>query len=252
MCPSAEAVEKVRVLLSEQPGVGSDARQVLQSADDMTIVGQAHSGRQTISLAAHLKPDVLVIEDCGEGVDALLTVESLKAGGEAPPVLIYTTWDDDEHVFTLLSAGVSGYLLKDIGAAEFLSAVRTVSSGQCVLHPDIARRVMARFAEQAGRPLADRPSSLSKRETEVFDLLASGLGDRDIAQRLGVSTRTVQVHVQHIFKRLGVRSRMDAISFALRHGWLSAQRITLAHGHRDGAAPPSGVPREGAGAMPLG
>jgi len=141
-------------------------------------------------------------------------------------VLILSAYDDDQFVFSLLEAGAAGYLLKSVRGHELIDAVRSVYAGESVLHPSIARKVLNRFvpvAEKTGRE--ELAEVLSKREVEVLRLATKGLSNQDIANELCLSLRTIQAHLGHIFNKLGVSSRTEAVVHALKEGWISFEDV---------------------------
>jgi DNA-binding NarL/FixJ family response regulator len=141
-------------------------------------------------------------------------------------VLILSAYDDDQFIFSLLEAGAAGYLLKSIRSRELIDAVRAVYSGESVLHPSIARKVLNRFVSTSGKPEGQEPSGvLSDREMEVLKLAAKGLSNQDIAEKLCLSIRTVQGHLGHIFNKLQVGSRTEAVVRALKEGWVTLDDV---------------------------
>jgi DNA-binding NarL/FixJ family response regulator len=158
------------------------------------------------------------------GIEA---TERIKAVRPATAVLILTQYDYDQYVFALLAAGAAGYLLKDVPSAEVVRAVRLVHAGEPVLHPTIAKKVLARFAEE--EPLRqqtrDVDALLTERERDVLQLAACGMSNARIAARLSVSLRTVQAHLTNIFNKLGVGSRTEAVIVCLRRGLLRLEDL---------------------------
>jgi DNA-binding NarL/FixJ family response regulator len=143
-----------------------------------------------------------------------------EAGGNPPRILMLTTFDLDEHVYDALSAGASGFLLKDITAERLFDAVRVVAAGEALLAPSVTRRLIGEFARQRPRPTG-RPDSLDAltvRETEVLRLIASGLSNQEIADRLVVSEETVKTHVSRVLAKLGLRDRTQAVVLAYESG----------------------------------
>jgi len=141
-------------------------------------------------------------------------------------VLILTAYDDDQLVFGLLEAGAAGYLLKSVHGRELVDAVRAVYAGESVLHPSIARKVLNRFAHVSGQPQEPKPLELlTEREREVLRLATRGLSNQDIARELSLSLRTVQAHLGHIFNKLGVSSRTEAVVRALKEGWVTLDDV---------------------------
>jgi DNA-binding NarL/FixJ family response regulator len=154
------------------------------------------------------------------GIDATRQIKSRHPGVS---VLILTAYDDDQYISAVLEAGAAGYLLKDVKGSELADAVLRIHSGEAVLHPVVARKVLQRFTESRG----ETPSlgRLTERELEVLRFAATGLGNKEIGHSLDLSSRTVQVHLAHIFEKLGVASRTEAVIYGLRHGLLKLEDL---------------------------
>jgi DNA-binding NarL/FixJ family response regulator len=138
-------------------------------------------------------------------------------------VLILTAYDNEQYIFALLEAGAAGYLLKNVRRSELINAIRAVQRGESVLHPQIARKVVERFRDTRGPVAVEEPGRevLSERELEVLRLAGKGKSNKDIANDLSLSIRTVQAHLGNIFNKLGVGSRTEAVLLALKKGWLT-------------------------------
>ena len=136
-----------------------------------------------------------------------------------------TAYDDDQYVFTLLDAGAAGYLLKDVDRAQLVSAIRAVVRGEAPLHPEIAKKVLGRMRSPGGGSATAATDVLSERELEILRLAANGLSNSAIAERLAISARTVQTHLSHIFDKLAVASRTQAVIVALREGWFGLRDL---------------------------
>jgi len=154
-----------------------------------------------------------------DGIEATKQIKTLCPGIS---VLILSAYDDDQFVFSLLEAGAAGYLLKSVRGQEIVDAVRAVYSGESVLHPAVARKVLNRFARPSAEIEAKKSSELlSEREMEVLRLVTKGLSNKDIADKLYLSVRTVQGHLANIFNKLQVSSRTEAVVHALKQGWVT-------------------------------
>jgi len=160
-------------------------------------------------------------------LDGIEATRQIKVLYPATAVLILSAYDDDQFVFRLLEeAGAAGYLLKSIRGRELIDAVRAVYAGESVLHPSIARKVLNRFSLVSGRPREQKPSAvLTEREIEVLSLATRGLSNQDIASELSLSLRTVQAHLGHIFNKLQVSSRTEAVVHALKEGWVTLKDV---------------------------
>ena len=220
-------MRKIRITVSDDHAVVREGtRTLLEREDDMELVGEAADGVDSIKLIESLKPDVAILDIAMPGLSGIEVTRRIKTTIPSTAVLILTAYDDDEYVFALLEAGAAGYLLKDAPGRELVEAVRSVYSGEPVLHPSIARKVIQRALvspEKAGGTTAN--ATLSKREIEVLQLAAKGLSNRDIAQALHISSRTVQRHLNMIFNKLSVGSRTEAIFKSVKQGWLSFEDL---------------------------
>ncbi|MEU6348758.1 response regulator transcription factor [Streptomyces sp. NPDC047072] len=193
--------------------------QLLSTQPDFTVVGTARDGAEALRVCRAQDPDVVLMDVRMPVMDGIEATERLQQGAGAPRVLVLTTFDLDEYVYDALAAGASGFLLKDVTAERLFEAVRVVAAGQALLAPAITRRLIAEFARQ--RPKA-RPqgtlSSLTPRETDVLRLLAEGLSNPELAERLGVGEETVKTHVSRILSKLGLRDRTQAVVMAYESG----------------------------------
>ncbi|HEY5477058.1 MAG TPA: response regulator transcription factor [Tepidiformaceae bacterium] len=220
---------KIRVIIAEDHAVVREGtRELIDREPDIEVVGEATNGAEAVALADRLLPDVAILDISMPVMTGIEATERIKAAHPSTAVLVLTAYDDDPYIFALLKSGAAGYLLKDVASSEVVRAIRSVHSGEPVLHPAIARKVMARFsAEQAATGTVVEPAisqkklSLTDREMEVLRLAANGMTNAEIADSLYFSVRTVQVHMTHIFSKLGVGSRTEAVIASLRQGLLS-------------------------------
>ena len=212
---------KIRVLLVEDHVIVREGtREFLQREEDMEVVGEAGDGEEAVNLAAELKPDVVVMDIAMPKLSGVEATKQIKALNPSIAVLILTAYDYDQYIFALLEAGAAGYLLKGVKVRELIDAIRAVYAGESVLHPVIAHRVVNRLVSPVPKE-TQAIEPLSEREMEVLRLAATGVSNKDIAQQLFLSPRTVQVHLGNIFNKLGVASRTEAVLHALRKGWLT-------------------------------
>ncbi|HSR31796.1 MAG TPA: response regulator transcription factor [Anaerolineae bacterium] len=218
-------MEKITVLLADDHVLMREGtRELLEREEGFQVVGEADDGEQAVELAARLEPDVALIDIAMPKLNGIEATKQIKATCPATAVLILTAYDDDQYVFTLLEAGAAGYLLKDVRARDLVEAVRAVNAGESVLHPVIARKVVNRFAHRPDESSEESPvDQLTEREMEVLRLAAKGMSNKEIAQELVLSVRTVQGHLHNIFEKLRVGSRTEAILHALRKGWLTLE-----------------------------
>jgi DNA-binding NarL/FixJ family response regulator len=224
--------ERIRIIIAEDHAVVREGtRQLLEREPDLEVVGEAADGAQAVALVEQFRPDVAIMDISMPVMTGIEATKRIKASHPATAILILSAYDDDQYVFALLAAGAAGYLLKDVPSAELVRAVRLVHAGEPVLHPAIARKVLARFATPSGQPAAAPPTGeparllLTDREQEVLQLAACGLSNAEISARLYLSIRTVQVHLTHIFGKLGVGSRTEAVIAGLRSGLLKLEDL---------------------------
>ena len=221
-------LNKIRVIIAEDHAVVREGtRQLLEREDDIEVAGEAPNGAEAVVLAERLNPDVAIMDISMPIMGGIEATKRIKAVRPATAVLILTAYDDDQYVFALLGAGAAGYLLKDVPSAEVVRAVRAVHAGEPVLHPAIARKLLARFASegQAEQQLRDDGAVLTERERDILRLAACGMSNSRIAEQLDVSIRTVQAHLTHIFDKLGVGSRTEAVIAGLRRGVLRLEDL---------------------------
>jgi len=200
-----------RVLLADdQAAVRSGLRALLELRGDIVVVGEARHGAEAVELAGHLRPDVVLMDVRMPTMDGITATAAItSAPGEAGPrVLVLTTFDLDEYVFAALAAGASGFLLKNTPPAELRRAVAVVADGQALLDPAVTRRVIERHVQPR---TTTELRGLTARELEVARLIAAGLTNEEISQRLVLSGWTVKTHVRHILAKLGARDRVQVV-----------------------------------------
>jgi len=210
----------IRVLLADDHRlVRTGFRVILESEDDIEVVGEAADGAQAVDLAARLRPDVILMDVEMPGLDGLEATRRVTAQG-GPSVLILTTFDRDDYLFAALQAGASGFLLKNGTPEALTEAVRVLAAGDALLAPAITRRVIETFTNPALRqPSAGaRLAELTPREHEVLLLMASGATNAEIAGRLRLGETTVKTHVSRVLMKLGARDRTQAVVLAYELG----------------------------------
>lgn len=219
-------MDKIKILIADDHAVVREGtRQILEEEPDLEVVAEAVDGEEAIKLADSLRPDLVIIDISMPKVDGIEATRQIKALYPAMAVLVLTAYDDDQFVFSLLEAGAAGYLLKSVRGKELIDAVRQVHAGESVLHPTIARKVLNRFVTAPDQSSIRKEKILSERETEVLRLATQGLNNQGIADKLCLSLRTVQAHLGHIFNKLQVSSRTEAVVKALKEGWISLEDI---------------------------
>jgi DNA-binding NarL/FixJ family response regulator len=192
---------------------------VLESDDEIEVIGQASTGREAIALTRRREPDVVLMDVQMPDLDGIAATRELAGAAPAARVLILTTFEEDDYIFGGLRAGASGFLLKRTPAEELIRAVHTVAAGESLLSPSVTRRVIDRMARQPERqPGAADLELLTPREREVLELLAAGLSNAEIAAKLVIEESTVKTHVKRVLMKLGVRDRVQAVIFAYENG----------------------------------
>ena len=204
------------VVADDQQIVREGFTALLETQADITVVGCASDGEEAIRVCSEQQPDVVLMDVRMPGVDGIEATRRLPGS----KVIILTTFDLDDYVYDALSAGASGFLLKDAGAERLFEAVRVVAAGEALLAPTITRRLIAEFARQRPRVRAtpERLSELTPREVEVLRLVAEGLSNLEIADRLVLSDETVKTHVSRVLFKLGLRDRTQAVVAAYESG----------------------------------
>jgi DNA-binding NarL/FixJ family response regulator len=209
------------VVADDEPVVRSGFAALLDTQDDITVVGTARDGAEAVAVCRSAEPDVVVMDIRMPGMDGIEATRQVTAGDQAGPrVLVLTTFGLDEYVYDALNAGASGFLLKDATAASLFDAVRVVAAGDALLAPSVTRRLINEFARQRSSPpmRPDQLRRLTPRETEVLRHVADGLTNAEIAGRLVVAEETVKTHVSRILAKLVVRDRTQAIIVAYESG----------------------------------
>jgi DNA-binding NarL/FixJ family response regulator len=207
----------IRVLLADdQRVVREGLGTLLGLLDGIELVGTAADGEEAIALAARHDPDVVLMDLRMPRLDGTEAIRRLAERGERPRTIALTTYADDASVLGALRAGARGYLTKDAGAEQIRAAVEAVARGEAALDPAVQHHVLAALTEPA--PASELPDGLTPREAEVLALIAEGLTNAEIADRLVVSAATVKTHVNHIFAKAGVRDRAQAVVYAYANG----------------------------------
>ncbi len=224
----------IRVLLVDDHAVlRAGFRTILESAGDITVIGEAATGGDAVAAASALHPDVICMDVQMPGMDGLEATRLIVADPSIDAaVIIVTTFDRDDYLFTALDAGASGFLLKNAGADELVAAVRVVATGDALLAPEVTRRVIERYATASGGrtpapPEPSRPApppgwagaeTLTDRERDVLRLVAQALSNAEIARELYIGEATVKTHVSNVLQKLGARDRVHAAVLAHQHG----------------------------------
>jgi NarL family two-component system response regulator LiaR len=219
--------KKIKVIIADDHAVVREGtRKILDQEDDIQVLAEASNGEEAVQQADELHPDVILMDISMPKMDGIEATRLIKEKNPGIAILILTAYDDDQFIFSLLEAGAAGYLLKNIHHHELVDAIRAVYSGESVLHPSIARKVLNRFGkpdEKTEKKSLLEP--LSEREMEVLKLVTKGYSNKEIADQLYLSIRTVQGHLGNIFNKLMVSSRTEAVVRALKEGWVTLDDI---------------------------
>jgi DNA-binding NarL/FixJ family response regulator len=222
----------IRVLLADdQALVRAGFRALIDSEDDLEVVGEAGDGREAVELALRLLPDVVLMDIRMPHLDGIEATRRIAADVRLRDVrlVILTTFETDEYVFEALRAGASGFLVKDTEPAELLRGIRVVARGESLLSPGVTRRLIAEFAAQVpARAISPGLDVLTEREREVMALVAAGLSNEEIAERLVVSPATAKTHVSRVMAKLDARDRAQVVVLAYESGLVQPGRAAAA------------------------
>jgi DNA-binding NarL/FixJ family response regulator len=209
----------IRVLVvDDQSMVRAGFRMLLANEEEIEVVAEASNGLEAIDKAARFHPSVVLMDIRMPELDGLQATRRILAAGNGARILILTTFDLDEYVYEALSAGASGFVLKDDPPEQLIGAIRTVAAGDALLSPAVTKRVIEQFT-RLPRPTPPKEfEQLTSREQEVFRLIAAGLSNPEIAQELYISEATVKTHITHILQKLGLRDRVQAVVLAYQTG----------------------------------
>lgn len=217
---SNKSKAKIRVLLADDHHmVRAGIRQLLESADDLQVIAEAGDGEEAQTLIQKHKPDVAVLDIQMPKASGIEVTRWVRANLPAVGVLILTAYDDDPYVMAVLQAGANGYVLKTAQADDLIQSVRDVNEGKSTLDPAITRKLMSNLFKQPDNKITAEP--LTDRELDVLRLAAKGFTNKAIGMQLGISDRTVQGHLAHIFDKMQATSRTEAVMRAVSLGWIS-------------------------------
>lgn len=222
--PSIQPKKIGVVLVDDHAVVRQGLRMFIEMQKDMEVLGEGVSGIEAVELAAHLHPDVILLDLLMPHMDGVEATHRILENDPHARVLILTSFGEDDKVFPAIRAGAQGYLLKDIQPRELVQAIREVYQGKAQLHPDIAMRLMKAvsgepsFTEPKPEPVPKELQGLTDREREVLECIAQGMTNREIAEKMVISEKTVKTHVSNLLDKLDLEDRTRAAIWALKHG----------------------------------
>ncbi len=220
-------MEKIKLLIADDHAVVREGtKQILEQEPDLEVVAEAADGEEAVQKTGSTHPDVVLMDVAMPKMDGISATKQIKNLHPKTAILVLSAYDDDQFVFSLLEAGAAGYLLKSVRGKELVDAIRAVHAGESVLHPTVARKVLNHFVPASGKTARQRSAEvLSERELDVLRLASHGLSNQEIADKLCLSLRTVQAHFSHIFNKLQVSSRTEAVVRALKEGWVTLDDV---------------------------
>ena len=219
---------KIRILIADDHAVLREGmRSLLEKERDFEVVGEASDGEEAARLGSELKPDVVIMDIVMPKLSGIEATRLIKQASPSSAVLILTAYSDIRYILGLLEAGACGYLLKSARGSEVVAAIRAVRSGESVLDPVVTRKLLQRVVGAAGGAGEGQTrGQLTARETEILRLAARGMSNKDIADVLFLSLRTVKAHLTNIFNKMGCGSRTDAIIKGLREGYITIDEVS--------------------------
>lgn len=205
------------LLVDDQRLVRAGLRMLIESTDDLIVVGEAGNGVEAIRLAAELSPDLILMDLRMPGLDGVAATERIAGSGNPAKILVLTTFDDDDHLFPALAAGATGYLVKDTEPSDLLAAIRRTAEGELLFSPSLLRRLVDRVvtAHDSAEP-APPQAELTPREREVLALVGDGWSNQEIADRLHLGVTTVKTHVANLMDKTGCDNRVRLAVYAYR------------------------------------
>ncbi len=207
------------LIADDQALVRSGFRLIVETREDLRVVGEAEDGAAAIALARELDPDVILMDVRMPGVDGIEATRQIVEAGGSARILVLTTFDLDDYVYAAVRAGASGFLLKDVRPVDLVDAIRLVAGGNALLGPTVTRRLLEQFAGTApAGETAAAVEKLTEREREILCLMARGLSNAELAGRLVLGETTIKTHVSSILRKLGVRDRVQAVIAAYDAG----------------------------------
>jgi DNA-binding NarL/FixJ family response regulator len=215
-------MSQIRILVADDHEVVREGtRRMLEREADLIVVGEATNGTEVVQLVDQLEPDVVVLDVRMPNLSGIEATKQIKKDHPQVRVLVFTAHDEDRYVFPLLDAGADGYVLKTVGQRDLAKAIRDVWRGETALHPTVARRVVEQLTQGTRYRAEGMVEALTEREMEVLEAVSRGWSNREVSEALHISPHTVQVHLSNIFGKLGVKTRTEAVLYAIRQGWVN-------------------------------
>ncbi|SFK78006.1 two component transcriptional regulator, LuxR family [Paenibacillus sp. 1_12] len=209
-------------IVDDHAVVRSGLMMLLNAKEDMEVIGEASEGNEAIELALRLRPDVVLMDlSMPHGKDGLTAAKDLKQVLPDTAILILTMHDDDEYLFRAIHAGASGYILKTAPHDELLTAIRSVAAGNAYLYPTATKRLMIEYVDRLRDGEGSSIETLSDRETEVVSLVAKGYSNKEVAEQLVISVKTVESHKANVMEKLGLKTRPELVKYAMKKGLLN-------------------------------
>jgi NarL family two-component system response regulator LiaR len=209
--------ELIKVLIADDHAIVRNGIAALLSTEaDIEVIGEASNGNEAVQAAGELNPDVVLMDLVMPGMDGIHAIQEIRTNYSEARILVMTSFATDEMVFPAIKSGALGYLLKDSSPEELVEAIRQVHRGEPSLHPQIARRVLQEISQPPTQARTEEP--LTEREVEVLKLIARGMSNQEIAEKLVISETTVRTHVSRILSKLHLASRTQAALYALKEG----------------------------------
>ncbi|MEO1821657.1 response regulator transcription factor [Dehalococcoides mccartyi] len=216
-----QTTQMIKVLLADDHVIVREGtRELIQRESGMMVVGEASDGVEAVEMSMKVHPDVVVMDIAMPRLNGIEATKQIKQLLPTTAILILTAYESEQYILAILEAGAAGFLLKNVKGTQLLEAIRSVYAGESVLQPSTTRRVIDQLINKAAKTEElSAVNPLTEREIEVLKMAARGVSNKDIADHLYLSNRTIQTHLSNIFKKLSVGSRTEAILYGLKRGW---------------------------------
>ena len=216
-------MEKIRILIADDhPMIRAGLHSLINMEEDLDVIGEASDGEETVKLVNELQPDIVIMDIVMPKLNGIEATRLIKQSKPTTIVITLTAYTDIEYILGLLEAGASGYILKDARGKELIDAIHAARSGESVLDPEVTRKLLERMKGESKNINSDSSAAtLTPREIEILEYASRGLSNKDIANQLSLSLRTVKAHLTNIFSKMGCGSRTDAIIKGLKAGYIT-------------------------------